>query len=470
MTVAINSSGTVALVGSGITANGSMFGPETYVQTLTLANGATLTGNSVTDTLMIYAGNTTTGAMYASINASGLSLNSGYVNLPSSTPTTPASGTFVVYGDAGNTVLSSLNSSGVRSGMVIPSTAPTAQVAVGVYSNGVVHYSTLPTPTLATLGGVYSNSASGANVMVGIVTSGNPLFSPLPMPTFTTLGGVYANSGVGSYYVSGLNTSGQLLFTILPSTSIPTPTSTTLGGVYANSGVTYKVVTGLSTTGALTFGYLPTPTTTTLGGVYANSGVTYKLVSGIDTTGTLTYSYLPTPTTSTLGGVYANSGITQKVVSGIDTTGTLTYGYLPAPTASYLGGVVSGSGTFMTGITTSGTLSFGTFASSSDINTGSDNTRPITSSALAGVLSGSLAASGWYKHPGGWLVQWGKATGVSSAGVAVSFTVSFTSVYSVTLTPDFNITAVSIGGLSTSGFTAYATTTSGCWWIAIGHS
>ena len=89
MTVTLNSSGTVALTGSAITANGSTFGPQTYLQTITLANGATLTGNSSTNTLQIFAGNTT-GTLYASVNTSGLIINTGFINLPSSTPANPA--------------------------------------------------------------------------------------------------------------------------------------------------------------------------------------------------------------------------------------------------------------------------------------------------------------------------------------------------------------------------------------------
>ncbi len=76
--------------------------------------------------------------------------------------------------------------------------------------------------------------------------------------------------------------------------------------------------------------------------------------------------------------------------------------------------------------------------------------KPLTPAGFGG--SKSLAADGYYHFPGGFLVQWGDVT-VAGSSSAVTFPLTFTTVFSVAETVDLAQTH-HITSLTTSGFTA----------------
>lgn len=112
-------------------------------------------------------------------------------------------------------------------------------------------------------------------------------------------------------------------------------------------------------------------------------------------------------------------------------------------------------------------------ATAAEVLTGTATDVVATPDALAG--NKSLAASGYYKFPGGLIVQWGKSG--TGHPASVSFPLTFTTVYSAVA--QINSSAGSanfcnISALSTSGMTVYqydrntGNASDAYWWIAIG--
>lgn len=84
-------------------------------------------------------------------------------------------------------------------------------------------------------------------------------------------------------------------------------------------------------------------------------------------------------------------------------------------------------------------------ATGSDVTTGTDNTKAISSKALRDASPFSAATNGYYTLPGGIIVQWGRAT---SVGVGVTQTITLptpylTGIYSVSAT--YKSTSPSLG-------------------------
>ena len=65
-------------------------------------------------------------------------------------------------------------------------------------------------------------------------------------------------------------------------------------------------------------------------------------------------------------------------------------------------------------------------ASSADVTAGTDNTKAITPAALAGSFAATFGTNGYWKAPGGLIIQWGQLRGTYSEGsVAVAFPTAF---------------------------------------------
>jgi hypothetical protein len=105
---------------------------------------------------------------------------------------------------------------------------------------------------------------------------------------------------------------------------------------------------------------------------------------------------------------------------------------------------------------------------------GTDITQFLTAGGFAG--NKSIGASGYYKLPGGLIVQWGLTTSITGLGTGVvNFPTAFaTSCDSIVVS--YNTTAapansVTVGSVSTSQFTVGngSSNPQTVWWIAIGH-
>lgn len=111
-------------------------------------------------------------------------------------------------------------------------------------------------------------------------------------------------------------------------------------------------------------------------------------------------------------------------------------------------------------------------ATAAETLTGSDSSRALTASGFAG--NKSLATTGYYKFPGGLIIQWGAGTLASVATAAVSFSPSFTTLYGVYISnsnPASSGDNIYTTSESTTGFTAGRDTTTGSgsyYWIAVG--
>jgi len=96
-------------------------------------------------------------------------------------------------------------------------------------------------------------------------------------------------------------------------------------------------------------------------------------------------------------------------------------------------------------------------ATSSEVLTGTDTAKAIVPSAFAG--NKSLATDGYYKLPGGLMIQWGAISSTTAnTSSAKTFPTAFTTIYQVTATPIGTLGTAdggryTISGISNTGFT-----------------
>lgn len=93
-------------------------------------------------------------------------------------------------------------------------------------------------------------------------------------------------------------------------------------------------------------------------------------------------------------------------------------------------------------------------ATDAETQTGTDATRSVTPASLASFSSDLTAATGHATMPGGLIIQWG-STGAVSSGATISFDISFTTLFAITVTPkneSTNIALVSTINETVSGF------------------
>jgi len=114
-----------------------------------------------------------------------------------------------------------------------------------------------------------------------------------------------------------------------------------------------------------------------------------------------------------------------------------------------------------------------TAASSAQVEAGTDNTNPITSSALSGAMAASLGSNGHQQLPNGWMIQWGTVSNATTTGTAVSFPTSFpTAAFAALACPIWGASGppnATVSGLGTTGMTVFTSATVSCFWVAIGH-
>lgn len=113
-------------------------------------------------------------------------------------------------------------------------------------------------------------------------------------------------------------------------------------------------------------------------------------------------------------------------------------------------------------------------ASAAETLTGTDTAKAITPGGFAG--NKSLAASGYYKFPGGLIVQWGSGTTTSGSFQTVTYPVSFATTSRVTTSVDGNRRIIYTQSIGTSTFQVRAfdegagtDVAAGFQWHAIGY-
>ncbi|GEP04032.1 beta strand repeat-containing protein [Methylobacterium oxalidis] len=216
-------------------------------------------------------------------------------------------------------------------------------------------------PTLATV----ATSGSASDLGAGTLQAAR-----LPLPAATTLGGVKSLAATSNTFLTAIGTDGtptaaQPSFTnisgTVAATQLPNPTASTKGGVQSGTAGAGQFVTGISTAGALTYGTPAIPSSTNaLSEGASNLYFTQaRARASISASGSLSYN-------STTGAIsYTAPTLAAVATSGSASdlgTGTLPAARLPAPTAGALGGVKSATaagGSFVTGIDTTGALTFG---------------------------------------------------------------------------------------------------------------
>lgn len=175
----------------------------------------------------------------------------------------------------------------------------------------------------------------------------------------------------------------------------------------------------------------------------------------------------------------AGTGLTGTAASlsigGNAATATSATSATTATTATnQSGGTLNATSGTVSGALSAGSFSGTALASTAQTLTGSSNTQAITPAGFAG--SSSLAASGYYKLPGGLIMQWGNTGAVSgSTASTVTFPIAFTNVWSVQATKaesgGFVNDSVNIANVSASGFQAAngATAATTVYWFAVGN-
>lgn len=111
-------------------------------------------------------------------------------------------------------------------------------------------------------------------------------------------------------------------------------------------------------------------------------------------------------------------------------------------------------------------------ATTAETLTGTDTARALTAGGFAG--SKSLATHGYMSLPGGLTLEWGQVAFSGTATSAVSFSASFSSIYSVVvgaIDPNASTDNAYAASITTSGFTAGRSSATGSGtvgWLAIG--
>jgi hypothetical protein len=155
----------------------------------------------------------------------------------------------------------------------------------------------------------------------------------------------------------------------------------------------------------------------------------------------------------------------------IDSTGS--GGTSIGGTLGVAGAVSTSGGLTVTGGLSADSLTGSSIASAAQVLAGTSTTQAITPAAFAG--NKSLSSNGYYKLPGGLIIQWGNTGAVGgSAGAGVTFPVAFTNVLNVQATKaesaGYVNDAVNVANVSTTGFTVAngGTAATTIYWFALG--
>jgi hypothetical protein len=236
--------------------------------------------------------------------------------------------------------------------------------------------------------------------------SGSVAPAQLPVFTTTAIGAVPApGSSVPATYV--LTAAGTWVAPPAGGSGTVTSVAATVptGLSVAGSPITTAGTLALSWSGTIPNAQVPNPTTTAPGGVISGTAPAGQFVTGVSTSGTLTYGPAPAGTVTSVaatvptGLTISGSPITSAGTLAVSWSGTIPNAQVPTPTASALGGVQSGTapaGQFVTGVSTSGALTFGTPAQGGGGTVTSVAATVPTGLSVAGspiTTSGTLALS-----------------------------------------------------------------------------
>jgi len=208
---------------------------------------------------------------------------------------------------------------------------------------------------------------------------------------------------------------------------------------------------------------------------YAGSGASYS-DSGSST------AYVLSPINTNVGPTAYVNGLVVNFIAGNTSTSTIptvNVNTLGAKTIEKSGGGALVSGDIVAGYPTQ--LVFSTsadkfrlveprpatttnvgvieLATNAEVQTGTDTIRAVTPASLASLSSNLVAASGHATMPGGLIIQWGD-TGPTAlpSPIAVAFDISFTTLFSITVTSKDESSNLSVGATdneTTSGFDLY---------------
>jgi hypothetical protein len=105
----------------------------------------------------------------------------------------------------------------------------------------------------------------------------------------------------------------------------------------------------------------------------------------------------------------------------------------------------------------------GRFATLAETDAGTLADVAVTPAALQ-ISSRLFAANGYQRLPGGLILQWGSATTAAGGSLAVTFPIAFPTACRAVLPMlnrgDLNLRGFNVGGITSSGFTAYTMTSS----------
>jgi hypothetical protein len=107
---------------------------------------------------------------------------------------------------------------------------------------------------------------------------------------------------------------------------------------------------------------------------------------------------------------------------------------------------------------TSGLAGISRFATAAETDAGTLSDVAVTPAALQ-ISSRLFAANGYQRLPGGLILQWGSATTAAGGSLAVTFPIAFPTACRAVLPMlnrgDLNLRGFNVGGITSSGFTAY---------------
>ena len=428
---------------SGCTFTGPVYGTTLSLSSTLGVTGATTLSSGLSGTTGSFTGNVTAGGFIATANganitggasvAGGLTVSSGALAV---TNAATVGGTLGVTGAA--TIGGTLGVTGLATGTQFVATAPgsNGQFAATNGTTGVwfrndgTNFNILKNGSSATAYDTYRplvvNLTNGAVFLDSTGAGGTSVGGALGVTGITTLTG---NVGIGAApSIANLDVSGTNI--AIRNSNGPVLNMRTATAAGGGAAIESSFSTG---------GYGPL--------TFATSGTTQLSIAA---SGAATFTN--SVAASSFSG--AGTGLTGTA-AGLSIGGNAA----TATTATnQSGGTISATSGTVSGALSAGSFSGTALASAAQTLTGSSTTQAITPAGFAG--NSSFAVNGYYKLPGGLILQWGQATPVSTT-VAVTWPVACpANIFNVQTTANYGGTApaTAVFSQTLSGATLYVAT------------